>query len=477
MAYQSIWSIWPSSHSRLSERVVKSLSEEEFFLLCHLVYRRACRRGFPKRKARELVRRLFRRRYGIKPWPELVSFRPNLYFAKYKSNPVLNSLYPEREKIWRNPSARKVSDHIELRNFSFVNNPNETLAQLQKVALAEARARVAEIDFCDDRVLDVGPYMVLGLMSKDMCPFPFGGHMSIPVKKVVEAVELRSFMNIAKFEDLHDITDVYAFRLRHRHSAGTSTAAPHAAISFSKVADELVDTVNEWLGMLPVPFELSSDGREKINKITTEMLENAERHGLPGGDCDWYACGFMARRDASEDGREAWYDCHIAFVNIGDSIGDVISRCPLGQIRSDLEKYVGLHAKVRQSREVLATLYAMQDGVSSLPQARGGRGMMEMVEMTNALGYTDHVAHRPAITVISGDSCIQFRGEYCSYVDTDGKALNRLQPFNKSGRFDDPPDTAYVYDLDYRFPGTIIALRFSLDHAMMEQTEFRNDNN
>lgn len=199
----------------------------------------------------------------------------------------------------------------------------------------------------------------------------------------------------------------------------------------------------------------------------TEILDNAERHSQPGtNEGRWYVAGFMARRRESNGN---WHDCHIAFVNLGCTISETVGQSKSDRIKRDLKRYQQFHAASSpQSADALATLYAMQDGVSALPEgAAAGKGMMEMVELTNILGRTTDPAHRPAITVISGRSCIRFHGRYASCFQPESDRPRRLQPFNVEQTLNSPPDPTYVYDLDHRFPGTIVALRFSLDHKAL----------
>ena len=472
MKYISLDDVWPLPFRRLSREVVQRLSNEDFYSLCKLIYRRTRRYQSNDRKAHELVRRLILRRKGMKVFPELRVHNPDMFFAKYKENIILKSLYSDREKRWINPVNRKMIVHFDLKNFSFIDSPNNTMNRLRDIAVAECEARVGRLDFGDSLILDIGPYVVWGLMSNGMAPFLSGGKMGIPVQKVIEAVGLRKFMRMDEFKGLNSYRDIWAFPLRQRNP-GIPTATPAKAIGFSKVADQLVDTVDEWLGALPVSMSLAMNARPQLNRIVTEILENAERHGRPGSEIgDWYVAGFMARREADDGNGEnnELYVCHIAIVNLGITIAESISKSPDERMRTDLNRYTGRHrSRAGQSPDVLATLYAMQDGVSSLPEGRGGMGMMEMVALANELGGTEDVKRQPAITIISGRSCIRFSGPYKGYRPSP-PSQKRIQPFNTEGSLDSAPDMSYVFDLDFGFPGTIVTLRFSLDYkALMEK--------
>ena len=472
MSNTSIHKVWPTPFRKIGPRLLQKLDDDEFSLLCQLVYRRTIRHNSTSDHAHKLVRRMVRKRNRLISSPYVRDHRPRMLLFKYKSNEILDSLYPARRMQWLKPAKRRKTERIGLDNFSFVDSPNRTMHTLYQIARAECQARDGYLDFHDTRILDIGPYVVLGIMSRAMAPFLLGGSMDIAVKKVIEAVDLRSFMGIRPFKSLEDDKNVWAFRIRQRHP-GKLTAEPERAIGFSLVADQLVDTVDDWLAALPRPLRLTQDARGQLNKLVTEMLDNAERHGGVGDELgDWYVAGFMARRgaDGEGDGDRHWYDCHIAFVNLGHTIADTIQTTTHPIIRRDLDRYLSKHrARQGPSGALLASLYAMQDGVSSIPDLAAGMGMMEMVQLCNELGGTEDPEHQPAITIISGRSCIRFAGPYKTFLPFTSGLKGRRQPFNRQGEFELPPDNDYVFDLDYGFPGTIVAARFSLDHEAMYQ--------
>lgn len=468
MEYKESKEFWPLPFRKLTSGLLRSLSDEDFFILCKLVYKKNKKYRANDRKSRSLIRVLMRRRKGLKTIHDVKQY-PNLFFFKYKENAILDSFYPDRKRKWISPVRRTDEKHFTLDQFSFVDQPNKTLLLLQDIAISECTTLAARLDFSDAKILDIGPYIVWGLMSKGMSPYLIGGNMAIPVQKVIDAVNLRKFMQMTEFKGLADNKDVWAFPLKERNP-GTPTATPDRAIGFSKVADQLVDAINEWLGALPKKLCLTRESKPHINNIVTEMLDNAERHAGTGSG-QWYVAGFMARCDSTDaDNRShEWYDCHIAFVNLGNTISEAIYRSASTQIRTDLQSYLNKHhSRGSPSRDTLAALYAMQDGISSLPEGAGGKGMMDMVELTNQLGHTEDVDHQPRISIISGKSCVQFAGPYKGCFFQNEESRVRVQTFNTERQFDFPPDRRYVFDLDVKFPGTIVALRFSLDHEALE---------
>ena len=177
---------------------------------------------------------------------------PAMILARYPENRILDAFVENRRKKWIYPTKRSSEFECTLESLSFVDSPVDTLRQLRHVALHECTAHDGILNFGDKQIQDIGPYVVLGLMCKGMAPFVRGGKMEVPVQKVIEAVHLREFMNMRPFHGLSDQTDIWAFRLRERRAGHSSTG--HAkSFAFSIVADELVDTVNEWIGALPAP--------------------------------------------------------------------------------------------------------------------------------------------------------------------------------------------------------------------------------
>ena len=454
--------IWPVSTSRLTRALVASLPEEEFYELCRRVYQRERRNGNNARRAREIVRRLNRYRHGPTIASRYPGLHPAMILTKYLQHDILDSFIEDRSNKWVHPTKRQPGLEFTLKDLSFVDAPEETLRQLQRIAEYECSRRDGILNFGDVQIQDIGPYVVLGLMFKGATfPFAQGGLIHMPVQKVIEAVRLREFMRMAPFEGLSDRTDVWAFKLRE-HAAGRSSAEPAKSVAFSIVADELVNTVNEWIGALPTPMTLTNDAMQHFNKIVTELLDNAERHGKPGRERGgWNVAGFMARRGAPPGDQDDAYDCHIAFVNTGVTIAENIQHITDENLQADLASFVSTHCRASgQSSKTLATLYAMQDGVSSLPDGRGGFGMMDMVEMANRLGTTSDPDRKPAVAIISGNSCIRFADKYCGCFNRNG---GRTQLFNDDKGVASPPDSHYVFDMRHGFPRTIVAMRFSLD--------------
>lgn len=87
--------------------------------------------------------------------------------------------------------------------------------------------------------------------------------------------------------------------------------------------------------------------------------------------------------------------------------------------------------------------------------------MMELVEAMNMFGKSAREEEQPKMTILSGTSCIMIRDLY--RIPTRNDFGHRILAFNDKNSLEEPPNDSYVFKLPYKFPGTIVTLRFYLD--------------
>lgn len=469
--------LWPASVGDLTDEQILGLSDWDFHRLKSALTKRTQQMGHSRRAAVEKVRQITKVRSNRRRLASNLHEQEMQSF-EFQHSDLLEYFQPKRKKRWIDIDRRKLTKLITAKNFSLLDNPIETLNTLSELVRFEGLAKSARLNFDDKRVLDISPFIILGLLSQKMAPYIVGGRIKKSAQKVLEAVELRSFLGIENFKNDLGQVDVWPFPLQRRHTQTATSADAGNSITFQKLADRLVDTVNEWLSALPEPRTLSGEAMGQIANIATETLNNAERHSKVGGKGDWVMAGFMARRPVEEeDGNvgdydeEHWYDCHLAFVNRGLPISDAVTTSPSQTVLDDIGDYQSKHrkgfGKQGISPETLATVFAMQDNVSSKPDNAGGKGMMTIIEVTNALSLLSVPAKAPRITVLSGASCVMFKGDYCGFNRNSTERAGRTQFFNSSQSIEIAPSDDHVFDVDVNFPGTIIAVRFTLDPDTM----------
>ncbi|MDR7221678.1 hypothetical protein [Aminobacter aminovorans] len=365
---------------------------------------------------------------------------------------------------------------MKCENFSFLDNPIPTYQTLIEMAVADCESYHYNIDFNDEYVTDIGPYLIFGVMREQMAPLTAGGAVSGPTTKVIEAVGLRPFLKMGPFAGVTS-DDVWPLPLMQRRRGGSSSST-HLASEPSTVeirADEISRKVDLWLQQLDPPSELTEHGTGRIKSIVAETLNNAERHGRVGGDGEWIVAGFMARRPLSgDDAAPLAHICHLSFLNLGRPISETILEAPEA-ITQQIRRYQQTHSRSRLSPETLATVFALQDGISRVRQGNGnpsgGTGLMDMVEFANEVGRSTSEGHGPKVAILSGRTYIRFDAPY-SQGFGNSESGRRLQWFNPANDVLERPDSDYVMDLPRAFPGTLITMRFVLDSSLqMESTD------
>ncbi len=446
------------SISELSDReMLQELSPHEFRNLRKYVYDRAIENGHSKVHANNLRRRLKR---IVHPYNKPL-FPPERELV-FQESEILDAFISDRKKQWRKRKGRTEKKEISLKEFSFLDKPRETLQQLKGLAQLELEVLSARVSFEDYYIYDVGPYLVLGVMRQKMLNFMQGGEIRRPVLKVIEATKLKEFLRMQS--DTLKGDDVWAFKLQSRDShSRTDGSLVEARQKQEKVVQNLIEAIDQWLGKTTSPYKLTGSGKSWLGSVVAEILDNAQRHStVKENDGGWYITGFLAKR-----GDE--YLCHLSIISLGRTIAESLLDAG-GKIKDMTEKYCKKHISKTHSKDTLATVFALQDGITSrMGESQGGVGMMQMTNFSSQLGDINSIT-KPRITIISGNSCIMLKDKYHNGKKVDGKKAGKMsQYFNTENDPEIAPDKQYVFDTDIRFPGTIISIRFALNNNSMER--------
>lgn len=388
--------------------------------------------------------------------------------GRYRSSPILDVLIENRARRWvrvLNRQTRRDKAEVRLEDFSFLHEPEATLASIRRVGEAELREASAFLHFDDDYCLDIGAFIVLAEIWSEMMPIFDGGRMMPPLQKVIRAVGLQHRLGM-KLRAATDEIDVWAYPLQRRRPANTS-ASPKMQLEpqhRERVADGLCDAINKWLNHPQIDQELTTQGRVWITTIVGELLDNAERHSQPQTkDGDWSIAAFMARR--MENG-EAVFRCHLGFLSVGATMAESL-KTAAPRVKAQLSRYCAKHSDCGRSTETLSTLFALQDGITRDADAeaggRGGYGLQEVLELVSILGHSDKPGRQPKVTILSGSSCIRLMQPYLNGQKMAGPESPRVLWCNPSNSSDVAPDRAYVFDLSERLAGTVISVAFTLD--------------
>lgn len=400
-----------------------------------------------------------------------VTLPKSLLVARYRDSTILSAIHPNREKNWLVPTKRDPRGNyrdIELNGFSFIDNPQGTLEAFKQISIVECRAIKAQIHFDDAYCIDIGSYLLLAEIWPFLSNVYVGGRMDPAVQKVLVAVGLGRALGM-QLAGVRDLKDVWAFSLARRRPSLSSRASDRELFPQrrERVADDFCNAVDDWLGEA-ASLELTPEGKARFALIMGELLCNAERHSEPiSKDGSWSVAAFMARR--TEDGTEV-FRCYMGFLSVGASIADSLRHAP-PDVTEQVDAYCHLHRSAGRSAETLATLFALQDGITCDADAReadrGGIGLQDVMEFVSLVGQTRAIGRAPRITIVSGRSCIQLR---LPYIRGERRTDNgqRVLWCNDENSPAHPPDPTFVFDLDNRLAGTIVALSFVIDQEHLK---------
>ena len=420
-----------------------------------------------KSKAKKIDRKIKNVRYPYGSVHEKISKSELVRCMKsFRESEILDSLNKKRNKnnwIYGNKRKKIIRDVIEISNFSFIDNPEDTLNYFAKIAEYETYVQEASINFADDFVLDIAPYLLFGIIQKDMYPFILRGKIKSGITHVIEKLALDKFMGITiDNQTVNPNVNALPLVYKPRRENNTQIAVTTLEVGVTR----LIEKIDEWLSKLEHPMVLTDEGKVCVQIFSSEILDNAQRHSISGMEGNWYLAAFMEYRNNK-------YSCCISFVNTGDPIYKTIMKTENNIVKAELFNYLDKHKKINSN--ILATIFALQDGSTreNYNGSKGGVGMMKMVKFVNEIGETEDVM-KPVISILTGDVYIKFADEYRNVKnDPMGK---HIQWFNETQSSNDPPDEKYIFLLKKYFPGTIISTRFVLDEKTL-RNKLKNDNN
>nr|WP_321509385.1 hypothetical protein [uncultured Celeribacter sp.] len=408
----------------------------------------------------------------------------NALIARYKPSLLLDSLVSNRERRWVSMGKRLRSrerSSIEVEDFSFLAHPNKTLKLLREIAEQEASLLSSQIHFLDRECMDIGSWLILAAMRQDMAPIFTGGAISSELIKVLTALEMTSALRMKlptpEEDEINEAEEVWAFPLRARRPAGSSTSAtqfldPQDA---EEVATDLCEAINSWLAEC-AGQSLNLDGRRNVMQLVTETLDNAERHSRPEyeNDGDWMMTGFMAVSGPESERR---FRCQLALLSVGSPISETVQQCDIATSQK-MESYVKTHrskfSKLRHRDQHLRTIYALQDFVSrdrnAYENERGGTGFSDIIRVFTDLSGHENPEVFARLAVVSGHTCLHLSWEDCDRAMTQslGKPFNIWLNDEHSDVI--PPRADSIVELETELRGTLITMCFEFDTDYLERT-------
>lgn len=281
------------------------------------------------------------------------------------------------------------------------------------------------------------------------------------LKRLIKATGIIKHMEIAHEALTHDETrDIRVFEARNRSysNPGDGSKADFKDRQQANFVDHIQKCLRDH------GWELSELGTYFLGTYLGEILANAEDHAAY---LDWTVQGYL-------DNTLDVPMCEIAIFNFGRSIAESLQTVDKnGYTWKQVAPYIEKHAKrnlfgTAWREEDLLTVVALQSHVSRLntsEETTRGQGTVEFIEFFQRINDLCNGSTGGAkMAIVSGGTYILFDGTY-RMVAPDPDA-GKIIAFNATNDLYEKPDSRFVKSLgDYRFPGTIISIKFPLSLA------------
>lgn len=361
------------------------------------------------------------------------------------------------------------------KNFSIVDYPDESYRFIGNVlgALITQKYRIINIDYSDCTRLELGAQVLFDIILKDVIKFfsKVEQYKNLKVKEInginVNDENVRKLLfsvgspviHTNKSIKFHDIIP-YKLCIHDR-----DTNKDPVKIREQKDLDttNLVDYVINCLKALN--RTLTPEKLDDLSTVIGEILINAEEHSTTKHR---FSIGYFSEMN---DNGKHYGVFKLTILNFGKTIYEKFKdpSCPNKTIVQKMKILSDQYTQRKYfvikgfEEETLWTLYALQDGVTSVAPERykrRGNGSIQFIEsFFNIKGNKKEKDDFSTLTILSGNTSIVFDGTYNitnGYIDNEPF---KFMTFNKSGNIEDKPDSAYVKFVDNYFPGTIITAK------------------
>lgn len=415
---------------------------------------------------------------GIKSYDDVLNlFLPkNLrYLAFYPKSPV----YVKKRIIG------KVSPKIIVllpSNFSILSNPKESYDAMAKLvkALICQQGREVWVDYSNCKSSDLLTQIFLDSIFKDWDRFAklciranilkymnvvtIGGqHYHNPaIQKMLNSVGSPKILLNRKY----DYEQVIPFHLRYFDKQEEDSDRKGYVNDIDTTL--LIEYVNKCLNK--VGKELTQDSADALGTVIAEPVINASEHSSLQSR---YLIGYFEDY-SDEDEAEVHGILNLVILNYGKSVyekfkypdpDEKINFVCVEQMKELSKSYnsKNLFRKQEFQESTLWTLYALQQGVTVIPDANRGNGTIKFIDKFFNLQQDDD-KNESRMYFISGNTVIEFDGSYgLTEISDEFDNKRTIMAFNNKGSLWEKPDKKYVRYSDWFFPGTALYARIVLN--------------
>jgi hypothetical protein len=361
------------------------------------------------------------------------------------------------------------------KNFSLIDNSDESYFFIKKIvkSILSLKYKKIEIDYSECKNIDLGAQIYLDIILKDIIKFINrcnSSPINSPKFPEIGGIEINND-NIMKMlfsvgspaihtNNQKQFDDIIAYKLcihNKRSNANKKKNLQRKEIDSTELMDYVIQSLDR------VGKKLTMEKIEDFSTVIGEILINAEEHSTTQHR---FSTGYFQEHLI---GKEHFGIFNLIIINFGETIYQkfISPNCKNFDI---LEKMKELSEKYTKKKifsdsfneESLWTLYALQEGITSVSKERykRGNGSIRFIEsffnIKGVNGTNDNISR---MTILSGNTNITFDGTY----SIANKGEFKVMTFNKTGNIEDKPDKKYVKHVKNYFPGTLISAKILIN--------------
>jgi len=371
--------------------------------------------------------------------------------------------------------------------FSVLDNPDESYMTLRKVisALLLENSDTVTLDYQNCKNTELSTQILLDIILIDFVKFqvkcqktdrqrrnlfPIIGANNIndeTVKKMMFSVG--SPVNLGLQEG--QFSDIEKYKLRvhdNRKGKDDNKRMAQKELDTTEIADYVINCLKRMNKKI-TPVKLND-----LCTVIGEILINAEEHSTTQHR---FSIGYF--KEEADNGNHFGL-FRLVIMNFGKTIYEKFKSddCPNKNIINRMNELSASYTKKlwflpgKFEEESLWTLYALQEGVTSVSQEsyKRGNGSIRFIDSFFNIKDSQEVDDTSRMSIVSGRTRIVFDGKYCikEKTNADGEIF-KVMTFNNSGNIEDKPDTeCVIYSKNY-FPGTMISAKILLNDDDIQQ--------
>jgi len=214
---------------------------------------------------------------------------------------------------------------------------------------------------------------------------------------------------------------------------------------------------------------LTPESETHLSKVVGEVMANAEEHSKFRYR---YAIGYFIKPTVNNH----LGVFKLTIFNFGQTIYESFKNVEsdnsktIRQMRALSYIYTkkGFFKPAKYEEQTLWTLYALQEGVTSVKNWKRGKGTIRFIDRFFKLKGDCEDDNLSKLTLISGNTHIIFDGKYPLVEVEKNNNKFQMMTLNNSGNILQQPDDKFITFVPHYFPGTLISAKIHINDTNVE---------